>query len=376
MQIEILHSIFELEKTDRDQFTCSDNPFTRVSFLESLEQTKCCSINTGWKPFHILFKDDHQQAIGLMPCYIKQHSWGEFVFDWAWAQAYKEHGLDYYPKLLTAIPFTPVPGPRIITRPGYDSEAMLSFWLSQLPTYADRFNFSSWHLLFPENQLKITSSDLLARIDCQYHWFNHDYQSFDDILSHFASRKRKNIKKERASLIHKNIRVIRHTASQITPPMLEAFFRFYCNTYLIRGHQPHLNLAFFKSILCSMPDNIMLALAYQDEEIIAGSWFFFDTQTLYGRYWGCEQDVPGLHFECCYYQGMEFCVEKNLKIFNPGTQGEHKISRGFEPVSTQSFHWIKHQGFKQAIANYLNHERPEIQHYMTQVTSKLPFKKD
>jgi len=376
MQIEILNSIFDLDDTDRHLFSNSDNPFTRISFLETLEKTRCCSVETGWRAFHVLFKNDHQQSIGFMPCYIKQHSWGEFVFDWSWAQAYKEQGLNYYPKLLTAIPFTPVPGPRILATESSDIELILDYWLTQLPGYADQFGFSSWHLLFPETEKLIAPSPLLDRIDCQYHWFNHNYQSFDDILQRFSSRKRKNIKKERQSLEQKGVRAVRYSGSEITLPMIAVFFKFYCNTYFLRGHQPHLNQEFFTSLLSSMPDNIMLVLAYQEDKPIAGSWFFFDSEALYGRYWGCDQEISALHFECCYYQGMEFCIEQKLKTFNPGTQGEHKISRGFEPVTTTSYHWIKHQGFNQAIENYLRHERPEVRSYMKQARTHLPFKKD
>lgn len=364
---------------DRNMLEVSDNPFSQFAFLDSLEESKCCSPATGWTAHHVVFRNDQHHILGLMPCYIKDHSWGEYVFDWAWAHAYRENALDYYPKLVTAIPFTPVTGPRFLVTNGTCDNDLLDYWLTTaLPELASQLNISSWHLLFSDANVtsKKSNSELLERIDCQFHWRNKEYSSFDAMLETFSSRKRKNIRKERKSITDMGIELRRFSGIEIDQELLSDFYQFYVNTYEIRGHTPHLNMEFFKEILSKMPDKILLVMASSKGQNIAGALFFHDDKTLYGRYWGSYSNIPGLHFECCYYQGIEFCIEHSLKSFNPGTQGEHKISRGFEPVITHSRHWIKHADFSYAIKNFLAQEQQSVKQYAIQAKKLLPFKKE
>lgn len=385
MHIEFLKNITSLTEHDQLTLQMPEYPFLRFSFLKALESSGCCAPETGWHPHHVLWRDDEGRLLGFMPLYLKEHSWGEYVFDGSWAHAYQAHGLPYYPKMLTAIPFTPVPGPRILTSEGVDPEVLMQQWLHDLPRIAERLGVSGWHELFPLtahqshqtgqiHQPGETQTVLLERHDCQFHWFNHHYQNFDAVLADFTSRKRKNIRKERAGFAQRDITLHRIKGEAITVDLMDTFFSFYQNTYHIRGHRPHLNRAFFTEILTTMPDTLLLVIAEQQGVPFAGALFFFDSDTLYGRYWGTTADIPGLHFECCYYQGIEFCIDENISSFNPGTQGEHKISRGFEPTVTRSLHWIQNPQFSIAIADFLTQERAAVATYAAEAATLLPFK--
>ncbi len=379
MHIELITDINALSEQDRLRLQVPAYPFLRLPFLSALESSGCCSPATGWHPHHVLWRDDDDVLLGFMPLYLKDHSWGEYVFDGSWAHAYQSHGLAYYPKMLTAVPFTPVPGPRILVAAGVDPDHLMQVWLQKMPKIAASLQASGWHLLFavdrPHSPSDIKPSPvILERNDCQFHWYNHSYSSFDAVLLDFTSRKRKNIRKERDSIVQRGIRLQRYKGSEITDALMETFFTFYQNTYHIRGHRPHLNQAFFRDILTQIPDTLLLVMATQNDEPIAGSLFFFDKDTLYGRYWGANADIPGLHFECCYYQGIEFCIDENISSFNPGTQGEHKISRGFEPTMTRSLHWIQNPQFSDAIADFLTQERTAVATYAAEAATLLPFK--
>lgn len=354
-------------------------PFLRHEFLLALEITGCTRRSTGWQAHHLLVWDseDENSLLAILPMYLKYNSFGEYVFDWSWADAYNRHGLDYYPKLLSAVPFTPSTGPRLCIATGTDPESIIDFTLATLKADTERLGASGWHLLFPEQAM----SDTLAargchqRLGCQYQWFNRGYASFDDFLASFSSRKRKNIRKERQRVLEAGITFRHLTGQDICSGDWDAFYGFYENTYLVRGREPYLNPAFFKALGETMPDSLLLVLAMHGEQPIAGALSLLGKDTLYGRYWGAERDYQFLHFETCYYQGIDYCLARGLKRFDSGAQGEHKIQRGFEPVPTWSNHWLAHSGFQAAIESFLGDEERHLKQYISHAGSFLPFKK-
>jgi len=303
--------------------------------------------------------------------YIKQHSWGEYVFDWAWADAYQKHNEPYYPKLVATIPFTPISTAKLMT-----NEVELPQVFSALSEHCLMQNINSWHILYTNEMDKQPQklNNVFHRNTVQFHWFNRQYHEFSDFLSTFTARKRKNVNKERLSIAQQNIKVRRILGKDITQEELSFFYLTYQLTYIKRGHSPHLTVDFFTRALKSLTNNILLVIASINDCDIACAWFFFDEQQLYGRYWGCTQTHNNLHFELCYYQGIEFCIEQKLQTFNPGAQGEHKIQRGFEPVLTHSYHWIKHLGFRAAIQQFCQQEQQQMRRYLTHCQQFLPFK--
>lgn len=352
-------------------------PFLSQPFMHALEQSGSVSCDTGWSPKHLLLEQDHQ-PIAVLPLYEKNHSYGEYVFDWAWANAYQQHDCPYYPKLVTAIPFTPAQGPRMVTTEP-DALPLWSEYLAYIEQYLVDQSFSSWHLLFPEpvltQQLAQQHPQLILRSDCQFHWHNQEYRDFQDFLDRFASRKRKNVRKERKRISDQGLTLKQFVGQQITKETVDHFYLFYHSTYLKRGRQGYLNRTFFYQLLERLSEQMLLVMAYDSEQQpVAGSLFFFDDKTLYGRYWGSIGEFDSLHFEACYYQGIEFCIERGLQRFDPGTQGEHKIPRGFEPVMTHSLHRIIHPGFDDAIRRFVLQERRSIEVYMHQAAELLPFK--
>ena len=361
-----------------DAVAGSDYPFLRHAFLLALETSGCTSAHNGWRPSHLLLEDAAGTVQGLLPLYLKDNSFGEYVFDWAWADAYKRHGLHYYPKLLSALPFTPCAGPRLCLAAGVDPAVAMDCVLAAVQAHAVDTDASSWHLLFPLTQDldSLRHNALLLRTGCQYQWFNQHYRSFDDFLATLTSRKRKNLRKERARVADSGIHFARLRGAELTPELWETFYGFYANTYLVRGRAPYLNLEFFLALGRSMPDALLLILALKDNVPVAGALCFTSSDTLYGRYWGCSDEHQFLHFETCYYQGIEYCIEQGITRFDSGAQGEHKIQRGFQPVPTWSLHWIAHPQFRQAIAEFLQEEQRHVAHYLQHATEFLPFRKD
>lgn len=327
---------------------------------------------------HLVGEEDGQLALAI-PLYLKSHSYGEYVFDWQWANAFERYGRNYFPKALTAIPFTPASGPRILTQKPLTQD-LLSEIEATIETFAKAHSLSSWHILFPEPTLAKLMNDnskLLRREDVQFHWQNRNYNDFDDFLTPFRSSKRKQIRRERRIVASQGIELSQKTGAEIQLQDWEAFYDCYQATYLKRsGHSGYLNWEFFQEIARSMSDQVMIVLAHVDETVIASSLFFFDENALYGRYWGALGDYDCLHFEACYYQGIDFAIKKKLSYFNPGTQGEHKLVRGFEPVKTCSFHWIADAEFADAIKRYLEQEREQITRYQTGAAESLPFHRD
>ncbi len=313
-----------------------------------------------------------------MPLYLKDHSMGEYVFDWAWANAYHDNGLDYYPKLVTSIPFTPSVGPRVRSSQALTREESRQL-LDEVLLVAEETGASSWHFLFPDaNYLQLfTDPRLLQRSGVQYQWHNRSYKTFDDFTAKMVSRKRKMIRRERAAIAEQGISVSIEVGSAISAAIWQLFYQLYERTYIKRnGTRGYLTEAFFQQIARTMPEQIAMAVAWRETVPIACALYFFDEQTLYGRYWGSVDEYPYLHFELCYYSGIEFAISRGIQRYDAGAQGEHKIVRGFEPVETYSLHWIKNPQFREAIERFLHREKAVIDEHILQAQAMLPFRKE
>jgi predicted N-acyltransferase len=377
MKAVFLDSITDIDSSSWQQVVGNDYPFLRHDFLAAMELSGSACSDTGWQAQHLLVYQQ-QRLVAVMPLYLKDHSYGEYIFDWNWANAYQRYGLPYYPKLLSAIPFTPATGARLSYLDTIDPEPLYRFVAAALKSHAEQLQASSIHILLPiEQETRLWKQQgLSTRTTSQYHWFNHQYQHFDDFLDTFNSRKRKNLNKERRRIGEQGISLQRYSGQQISAEMWDVFYHFYQTTYAKRsGHGGYLRRQFFDLIHHSMLDQIMLVLAKHGDRYVAGALYFFSSSTLYGRYWGCSDEFEMLHFEACYYQGIEFCIERGLSKFDAGAQGEHKIQRGFEPTAIWSNHWIKDPQFAAAIQNYIDQEADSNQQYMDEAKNYLPFKK-
>jgi hypothetical protein len=376
MEVKQIDSMAQIDAAAWNQLCGTDYPFLRHEFLSGLEQSAAVCQQTGWEPAHLLVMDK-QRFLAILPLYLKTHSWGEYVFDHQWAQAYQQHGLAYYPKLVSTIPFTPCQGQRLLFAPDADQTAVCAVLWNFIQRLAERRGISSWHCLFPEHsQLELLQSlGLSVREGVQFQWFNRNYATFSDFLQTLSADKRKMIKRERRRVAEQGIDMLRIPGQEVTDAQWQVFFRFYALTYLKRSSEPYLNLAFFKQIARTMPEQLMLVLAIKDDTYVGAALSFIGSDTLYGRYWGCQAEYNALHFEACYYQGLDYCIEHGLARFDSGAQGEHKISRGFEPVTTYSAHWLKDAGFAKAIAQFVDREKQAIQHYKQDAANYLPFKR-
>jgi predicted N-acyltransferase len=323
-------------------------------------------------------RDDDGHLLGAMPLYVKYDSRGEFVFDWSWADAFESAGLDYYPKLVSAVPFTPATGPRLLTLRGADRNAIAQTLLAGVQTLADDIEASTAHILFPDTADRgcLADSDFLPRKGCQFHWTNDGYADFDDFLSRFSSAKRKKVKRERRRIAEQNISFDHLQGDEPSPPDWDAIFQFYARSFLRRGRRPYLTREFFDEIATTMPENLVIVLARYEAQPIATAICLRSENALYGRYWGSLADFHSLHFETCYYQGIDYCIREKLQLFEPGTQGEHKISRGFRPTETWSFHWIRDDEFRAAIEEFLDRETQYVDDYMQHLDGHVPYRKD
>jgi predicted N-acyltransferase len=378
VKVEFLNSIEDISKEDWDGTFNNAYPFLKYEFLKCLEITKCVSSDQGWQPLHAIVTEK-EKVIAVMPLYIKTDSQGEFIFDWSWADAYYRNGLEYYPKLVSSIPFTPATGPRILFSNNSKKEVIVNKISESLKKLSEDQKFSSVHILLAEKEEinQFSQEDFSLRTSYSFHWFNNNYRNFDMFLEDMTSRQRKNIKKERGKILQQDVTLSRIKGSEITVEMMEIFYQFYQVTYLKRGMRGYLNFDFFKTIIQVIPESIMLVLAEnKNGNFVAGALNFYDDKKLYGRYWGGLEEYDSLHFETCYYQGIEFCIENGLESFDPGVQGEHKIKRGFCPIETYSAHWIKDIRFKEAIDDFLEKERAHILEYNQDRKVLLPFKKE
>ena len=348
-----------------------ENPFLSFAFLHALHESGCVSADTGWQARYLtLWQGDTLAA--AMPLYVKSHSYGEYVFDWAWADAYQQHGLQYYPKLLSAIPFTPVTGPRLLAR---DTDARAAL-ITQLQAQQSASGMSSCHILFaPEDQaLQLQQAGFMLRSGVQFHWLNAGYRDFDDFLATLEHKKRKNIRAERRKVAQAGVTMRQVRGNVVSPADWRFFHSCYSNTYAEHRSSPYLNLDFFLRIGRTMPDNILLIIAERDGKAIASSLLIHTEQTLYGRYWGALEHVPCLHFETAYYQPLEFCIAQKIGAFEGGAQGEHKMARGFLPQKTWSAHWLAHPAFADAIERFLERENGGIESYIDELNERNPFR--
>jgi hypothetical protein len=378
MQCQFISSINDIDAIIWNQLCGTDYPFLRHEFFAALENSGSTIKATGWQPHHLLIKDD-DKVIAVMPLFLKFHSYGEYVFDWAWADAFHRHGYEYYPKLLNAIPFTPATGPRWAIAEDYNSQIVSAFLFNAIEAEAKKLNLSSAHFLFTDKKDSgsFDEKKYHKRTGCQYHWLNKDYQSFDHFLESFASRKRKNLKKERQKVYDQDITLTIKTGAEINADDWHHFYLFYHMTYYKRsGRQGYLTEAFFPLLTQHLNEHLVMIQATKDDEIIAASLCFKDSKVLYGRYWGCRDEYDHLHFEACYYQGIEYAIANNIERFDPGAQGEHKIQRGFTPVPTYSHHWIENQSFDDAIRRFIDTEAVEIAAYIEHASQRLPFKSE
>ena len=370
----IVSSLSEVGQAEWDALAGAQdqaNPFLSYAFLHALHESGSASPETGWQPQYIVLYEGKTLAAAL-PLYVKGHSYGEYVFDWAWADAYQRHGLDYYPKLLSAIPFTPVSGPRLLARDAAARTALVEV----LKATQGASEVSSTHILFPpEDQARqLEDAGFMLRSGVQFHWLNQGYAGFEDFLATLEPRKRKNIRAERRKVREAGVTLRRVRGRDARDADWVLFNRCYRNTYKAHYSTPYLNLDFFRRIGAAMPDNILLVIAERAGHPVAASLVIHDETTLYGRYWGELEHVPCLHFEASYYQPLEFCIEQKIAVFEGGAQGEHKMARGFLPTRTWSAHWLAHPSFADAVQRFLEREAGGIDEYMDELNERTPFR--
>ena len=347
----------------------AEHPFLRHEFLHALHETGCACESVGWSPRYLTLWQG-ASLVGAMPLYVKSHSYGEYVFDWAWADAYHRHGLSYYPKLLGAIPFSPVTAPRLLARDGATRALLIRAALHLAR------DVSSLHVLFPTEPeaREMEAAGMMLRRSVQFHWENRGYASFEQFLSDLASAKRKRIRQERRRVQETGVRLRRLIGTDIRDEHWSFFTRCYNNTYRAHHSTPYLNLEFFRRLGETLPEHVLMVLAEIDSKPIASALNIFSPLVLYGRYWGSVSHVPLLHFEVCYYQALEFCIERGIRVFEGGAQGEHKLARGFMPTQTWSAHWLRHPEFAAAVENFLARESVGIERYVDELHEHSPFR--
>jgi predicted N-acyltransferase len=370
-------AIDEVNPASWNALSGTDSPFLRHEFLSALERHRCVGTASGWTPCHLTLRDTQGALLAALPLYRKMHSWGEFVFDFAWAQAYARTGLQYYPKLVSAVPFTPAGGPRFLVHPDCDGPRLRRALLDRALELARDESLSSLHFLFVEQGQadELRDAGLLQRRDCQFHWHNRGYADFDAYLETFTAEKRKKARRERRRVRDAGIAFRTLHGDEMDARLWRIVYAFHADTFLRHGHTPYLNLEFFRDISRRLPRNVVIQLAMRGRDPVAAAICFRSADTLYGRYWGASEDHHSLHFETCYHQGIEYCIREGLRHFEPGTQGEHKVSRGFEPTLTWSAHWIADERFARAIDDYLLREGHAVSGYAAEIETHVPYKK-
>jgi predicted N-acyltransferase len=355
-----------------------DSPFLRHEFLDAMEHHGCVGESLGWLPRHLALQDAQGHLVAAAPCYLKFNSYGEFVFDWSWADAYRRKGLRYYPKLVIASPYTPATGPRLLTGDSPARRDHAHVLIQGAIRVAEEAGVSSMHWLFTteDEQALLEGQGLLRRVGCQFHWHNRDYGSFEDYLGTFTAEKRKKVKRERRRVVESGVRIRRIPGNAVTEAEWATFHRLYCDTFDKRGGIPTFSLPFFQSIGETMGESLLLVLAEYGNDIVAAAFDLVGSRSLYGRHWGCFQDFHSLHFEACYYQGLDYCIETGLTRFEPGAQGEHKVSRGFLPTPTWSAHWIADPAFRDAIARFVTLEAEGMDDYIVEMQAHSPYRRD
>ena len=376
MHTSVVTSIHDIPARDWNRVSGIGHPFLRYEFLAALKTHGCVGEAQGWIPQHIVAIDDGE-LVGIVPLYLKDNSYGEFVFDWAWADAYHRAGIAYYPKLVAAIPYTPVTGARLLVHPARDRAAVCNALIDRALLLMEETRASSLHWLFSNetDTAALVARGLLRRTGCHFHWHNAGYASFDDFLSRLSSRKRKKIRRERRYVAEAGVRMEIVSGSEASREQWQAMHFFYRSTFLKKSGMPTLTLAFFEEISRTMGEQLVLVFANHAQRPVAGAIMLRGDDALYGRHWGCLEEFNSLHFEACYYQGIEYCIENRLALFEPGAQGEHKISRGFLPSYTWSAHQIVNEPFREAIQRYLLQEHDMMVDYHDDLMQTSPFRK-
>ena len=375
ISVKVLTKISDIPAEDWDACAGTGNPFVRHAFLNALEESGSVTDKTGWLPQHLMVRDEEGQAAACMPIYLKNHSYGEYIFDWGWADAYERAGGKYYPKLQAAVPFTPATGPRMLVREGaadryYD---VLTAGMIQL---ARQHDVSSLHITFPPKDQwdRLGAAGFLKRTSKQFHWENKGYESFDDFLSELTSRKRKAIKKERRQVQEQGIELQRLTGADLTEDHWDSFYHYYLDTIDRKWARSYLTREFFSILGETMSDLAMLVIAEKDGQRVAGALNLIGSDTIFGRNWGCTEDFKFLHFEACYYQAIDFAIEHKLKWVEAGAQGPHKIQRGYLPREVYSAHWIEDQNFRTAVERFVEQERSEVNYEISGLMEYSPYR--
>ncbi|MEP9398433.1 GNAT family N-acetyltransferase [Mesorhizobium sp. KR2-14] len=367
-----------LTGTSRGDSSAPYNPFISFDFLKILEDSGCAVRRAGWMGHHLRLEDPHGILLGAVPCYLKSHSQGEYVFDHGWADAFERAGGRYYPKLQVSVPFTPATGPRLLASRSADAGSVRAALASGLRLVTERLGVSSAHVTFAtrDDMAALSTAGFLTRTDQQFHFFNEGYSSYEGFLETLASRKRKSLKKERREALAAGIEIDWLTGSDLTERVWDDFFAFYMDTGSRKWGRPYLNRTFFSLVGERMRDDVLLVMARRNGRYVAGAINFIGSDTLYGRNWGCIEDHPFLHFEVCYHQAIDFAISRGLRVVEAGAQGEHKLARGYRPVTTQSAHYIAHAGLRNAVAAYLEREREEVREIGEYLDEHRPFRKD
>ena len=376
LRIAVHSSIDDIDPLQWNALSAPGHPFLRHEFLAALEHGGCLGPGSGWQP-NLLILSDERGLAAAAPAYLKHDSYGEFVFDFAWAEAYRRYGLEYYPKLTVAVPFTPAGGPRLLVRADLDQAGTARRLLEVLEQHAAQRRLSSVHALFLDEPARAACerAGWLLRHDCQFHWTNRGYVSFEHYLQTFTAEKRKKARRERRRVQESGIRFETRFGTELDPDLLDAVYGFHRDTFVRHGHEPYLTRAFFAEIARTLGDALVVKIARHGYTPVAAAIFFWCPETLYGRYWGACGAYHSLHFEACYHQGIEFCIEHGIRRFEPGTQGEHKVSRGFEPRLTCSAHYIADPRFREAIGRFLAQETTLIEEYAGEVSEHVPFRR-
>ncbi|MGD8843413.1 MAG: GNAT family N-acetyltransferase [Gammaproteobacteria bacterium] len=376
MRLEVCNAITDIGPDAWNAVSGTASPFLRYEFLAALENNGCVGERYGWLP-NYLTAFDQGRLVGAVPLYIKDNSYGEFVFDWAWADAYQRAGLAYYPKAVVAIPYTPAPGPRILTAAQTDRDEVVVQLTTLAREWSQSQGLSSLHWLFTDERdtRSLEAEGLLLRLGCQFHWHNQGYRDFEDYLDGFTARKRKKVRRERRYVQDAGIAIRVVHGHEASDEELAVMHEFYRSTFDKKWGHATLNLGFFREIAATMGEQLVFVIASLGNEILAGAICLRGSDTLYGRHWGCRAEYHSLHFEACYYQGIDYCIRHGLARFEPGAQGEHKISRGFLPTPTWSAHWIAHPGFREVIGRYLQQETAGMLDYMQELAEHSPFRR-
>jgi len=376
LRVEILDTLDRLQAAEWNRLAGTGNPFVRHEFLTALERRDCLGERYGWLPRHLSVRNEWGRLVGAAPLYLKDNSYGELVFDWSWADAYRRAGLSYYPKLVSAVPYSPVTGPRLLIDPDASAEPVARTLIAASLELAEREAASSVHWLFPsgDQAQRLERAGHARRVGCQFHWHNPGYRDFQDFLDTLTSERRKKIRRERRKVAESGVDFRLLNGPNAASADWELFYALYASTFHRRGGVPTLSVDFFDEIARTLGDQVLLVQAEHRGEVVAAAYCLVGDDSLYGRHWGCLHAYDSLHFEACYYQGIDFCIRRGLLRFEPGAQGEHKIWRGFLPHYTWSNHWIRHPGFRRAIERFLRQETEDMDDYVRELSEHSPYK--